>query len=108
MLNNSQILELREALRKAISESYIYSTVEDGGTSNFDTPILRLSKKWSKAEIKEAFLSTGLYPEIENDNTIYILRACQGQGFRRTAMAEAFRDSLRNSGFTSYVDYRTD
>lgn len=108
MISNNQILSLREALKKAVNESYIYSTVEDGGTSNFDTPILQLPKDWSKEEIKEAFISTGLYPEITKDNMIYILRACQGQGFRRTAMAEAFRDSLRSSGFTSYVEYKTD
>ena len=107
MKTKEQILALRVALLKAIAEAEKFSQVDDGGTSNFDTPVIRL-EDWQESEIREAFLLTGLYPDVEKDGIVAILRACLGQGFRRTAMAKAFRDSLRASGYTSYVHYKMD
>ncbi|MBQ7326397.1 MAG: hypothetical protein IJW93_02845 [Clostridia bacterium] len=105
-MKNNKILALRVALLIAVSEADKKKSTEDGGTSNMDTPIIFLPK-WNKSAINEAFQLTGLIPSI-HDNAVYILRACDGQGFRRTAMAEAFRDSLKASGYNAAVDYRMD
>ena len=107
MKTKEQILALRVALLKAVAEAEQHSQDDDGGTSNFDTPVINL-KGWKELEIREAFLLTGLYPDIEKNGIVNILRACLGQGFRRTAMAEAFRDSLKASGYTAYVNYIID
>lgn len=105
MKTQEQIHALRVALLKAVANAEQFSQVEDGGTSNFDTPIVKL-EEWKESEIRRAFLLTGLYPDIEKNGEVHVLRVCLGQGYRRTAMAEAFRDSLRASGYTSYVKYQ--
>ena len=101
-----KILALRVALLIAVSEAEKLKHTEDGGTSNMDTPTIHLPG-WSNQAILEAFKLTGLVPDCRRKK-VYILRACDGQGFRRTAMAEAFCKSLRASGYTSSVDYRID
>ena len=45
---------------------------------------------------------------FRKNNTVEIYNATNGQGYRRTAMAEAFRDSLIKMGFKSYVYYLMD
>ncbi|MBR2343208.1 MAG: hypothetical protein IKA64_03040 [Clostridia bacterium] len=103
----NKILALRCALLIAISESEKHRDTEEGGTSNMDTPVIFLPG-WNATTIREAFILTGLLPDIRKDGAVYILRACEGQGYRRTAMAEAFRDSLKASGYNAGVDYRID
>ena len=105
-MKNEKILALRVALLIAVSEAKKVNDTEDGGTSNLDTPTISLPN-WSSSAISEAFLLTGLVPS-KHGNTVFILRACEGQGYRRTAMAEAFCESLRTSGYTAGVDYRID
>lgn len=105
-MKNEKILALRCALLIAVSEADKAKDTNDGGTCNVDTPILFLPG-WTWAQITEAFQLTGLVPS-RRGSTVYILRACDGQGFRRTAMAEAFRDSLKASGYNAAVDYQMD
>ena len=105
-MKNKKILALRVALLIAISEAEKAKNTEDGGTSNMDTPTIYLPD-WRESVIEEAFQLTGLVPS-RHGSTIFILRACEGQGYRRTAMAEAFCNSLRASGYTAGVDYRID
>ena len=107
MKEHEKITALRTALFKAIEEAGNFRLIDDGGTSNFDTPVIIL-KGWTDSDIRQAFHLTGLTPYIEKNGVIIILKACLGQGFRRTAMAEAFRDSLKNSGYDSYVLYQID
>lgn len=101
-----QIKALSVALVIAKYEAQKFNTTDDGGTSNMDTPVIFLPE-WSESAINEAFKETGLVPS-KHGSAIFILRACEGQGYRRTAMAEAFRDSLKASGYNSAVDYRMD
>lgn len=105
-MNNERILALRCALLIAIYEAEKFKNTDDGGTSNFDTPFVIL-KGWSNKNIKKAFELTGLIPDTNKEIT-YILGACEGQGFRRTAMAEAFRDSLKEDGYNAGVYYQID
>ena len=105
-MKTEKILALRVALLIAVSEAEKVKDTEDGGTSNMDSPTIYLPD-WSESAINEAFQLTGLVPS-RHGSTIFILRACEGQGYRRTAMAETFCESLRASGYTAGVDYRMD
>ena len=107
MKTKEQIEALRVALLRARHEAEKLADVEDGGTCNFDTPYLFLIN-WKNTEIEEAFKLTGLRPYIRSTGQVLVFDACAGQGFRRTAMAEAFRDSLKASGYNAYVEYRMD
>ena len=105
-MESKKILALRVALLIAVSEANKHKNVNDLGTCNMDTPIIFLPK-WRKSDIEKAFNLTGLTPYIEG-SSIHVLRACEGQGFRRTAMAEAFRDSMKEQGYQAVVEYRMD
>ena len=105
-MKNEKILALRVSLLIALSYAQKKKNVDDGGTSNIDTPVLFLPF-WNMSDIEEAFKLTGLVPS-KHGNAIFILRACEGQGFRRTAMAEAFSNSMKEQGYMSGVDYRMD
>lgn len=107
MKTKEQIEALRVALLIARHEAEKLADVEDGGTCNFDTPYLFLVN-WTDEEVNEAFKLTGLRPYIRSTGQVLVFDACAGQGFRRTAMAEAFRDSMRESGYTAYVEYQMD
>ena len=107
MKTKEQIEALRVALLIARHEAEKLADVEDGGTCNMDTPYLFLVN-WENAEIEEAFNLTGLRPYIRSTGQVLVFDACAGQGFRRTEMARAFRDSMRESGYTAYVEYRMD
>ncbi len=106
-MTKKSINDLHFALLAAKIKAYDLIETEDNGTCNFDSPILILEKEWSDKDIREAFNGTGLQYLREKD-TIEIYNATDGQGYRRTAMAEAFRDSLVKMGYKSYVYYQMD
>lgn len=107
-MSNVRILSLRYALQIALVEAQKLKNVEDGGTCNFDTPTLTLASEWSDADVNKVFKSTGLRPYKVAKNVYHVLGAVEGQGFRRTAMAEAFRDTLVQLGYASSVYYQMD
>lgn len=102
----NEILALRLALILAKQEAEKFKNTDDGGTCNLDLPVLTLTQ-WHNLDIDEAFKGTGLWAHIEK-NCVFICGAVDGCGFKRTAMAEAVRDSLKQSGYTAYVHYRID
>jgi hypothetical protein len=104
--SQNEILALRIALISAKKASHDVSNTDDGGTCNLDMPILILPK-WNKEDIELAFSGTGLWSCIEK-GLVYICGATEGCGFRRTAMAEAMRDSLKEMGYNAYVHYKID
>lgn len=101
-------LELKSALLIAKIEADKLKDTDDGGTCNFDTPTLKLPSEWTDWMLEVAFLHTGLSYERINKETIHVLGAVEGQGFRRTAMAEAFSNKLCELGYVSYVCYQMD
>ena len=103
-----KILALRCALLIAYSEALKQKDIEDGGTCNFDTPTLILPSEWNKANINEAFKLTGFQAYKVRENVYHVLGAVEGQGYRRTAMAETFRDTLIKLGYNSGVYYQMD
>ena len=107
-MKTERILALRCALLIAYSEAQKHKEIDDGGTCNFDTPTLKLTSEWKESDVNEAFKLTGLQYYKVDEDYYHILGACEGQGFRRTEMAKAFRDSLKEQGYTSYVHYQMD
>ena len=108
MMNVLKILELKNALLIAKAEADKLRDTNDGGTCNFDSPTLSLPSEWSKDMLDFAFMRTGMRYYRISKETIEILDAVEGQGFRRTAMAEAFRDKLRELGYVANVHYQID
>ena len=107
-MKETRILALRCALLIAHYEAQQLKDMEDGGTCNFDTPTLKLTSEWKEADVNKAFNLTGLQPYKVEKGYYHILGACEGQGFRRTAMAEAFRDCMVQLGYVSHVHYQMD
>ena len=101
-----KILELKSALLIAKIEADKLKDTDDGGTCNFDTPTLKLPSEWTSLMLDVAFKNTGMSYERVSKETIHILGAVEGQGFRRTAMAEAFSEALTKQGYVSYVYYQ--
>ena len=102
------IHSLAAALIRGKIEANKFAESDDGGTSNFDTPALILGSEWSEEAIQRAFSLAGLRPYKITKRIYHVLDAVQGQGYRRTYMAQAFRDSLKTSGYNAVVDYRID
>lgn len=110
MATDKQINELGIALSRAKEVANQYANVEDTGTCNFDTPQIFLAG-WRPVEVQRAFASADLWYEAKTSgNTLIVdIYGClRGQASRRTQMAEAMRDSLRNDGYESYVYYQMD
>ena len=110
MATDRQIKELSVALLKALDFAKTFDETEDGGTCNFDTPQIILSG-WTRDCVERAFRDTGLRFDVEKSGRLIIVSVfgcSNGQGNRRTTMAEAFRDSLRSDGFDAYVYYQID
>ena len=101
-------LELKSALMIAKIEAEKLKDIDDGGTCNFDSPTLSLPSEWTKMMLDVAFMNTGMnYTKIGKE-TILISGFLEGQGFRRTAMAEAFSEALNKLGYVSRVYYQMD
>ena len=107
-MNVMKTLELKSALLIAKIEAEKLKDTDDGGTCNFDTHTLKLPSEWTNWMLDVAFQRTGLSYERVSKETIHILGAVEGQGFRRTAMAEAFSEALTKQGYVSYVYYQMD
>ena len=101
------IQNLALALVKARAEASLKALTEDGGTSNFDDPYIIL-KGWKENQVKEACELAKLRLYKLCGSTYEIFGATEGQGFRRTAMAEAFAQSLKSQGYISGVYYVID
>lgn len=95
------------ALKKA-NEDAQKAICKDEGTCNLDKVVLdyrdmKMQKKQVIAAIERAGFICGEYNFCLN-----ILFPIQGCASCRTAMVEAFCNSLRNSGFSCWVYYRID
>lgn len=110
MATEKQIKDLSHALLRAEAHALSYSDVNDDGTCNFDTPQIFL-KGWKPEEVQQAFDGAMLNCDIQKSgrNLVVDIRGCtKGQASRRTQMAEAVRDSLKEDGYESYVYYQMD
>lgn len=108
---NEKIKVLVEALQKARAESLKYKGIDDGGTCNFDCPIIRL-ERWRHTDIEKVNeLAGGGVKLYKWDGHYYNYHICgvgYGQGNRRTKMAEVFYKSMEESGYKVSMYYQMD
>lgn len=99
---------LTRALRRATVASMAHIDDEDGGTCNFDSPVLDYeSSGITKETAKEAVKAAGL--SCYDWEKMLVITGCfSGQGNRRTKMAEAFSKSLESSGLAASMYYQMD
>ncbi len=107
-MTKKEIDKLEMAIMKAEMEAQKYADTEDGGTCNFDTPMVKV-----KATEKQlAQMEWRVFKEGERQpdggTWFQILIRLSGQGNRRTRMAEAAAKSLQESGYNSSVYYAMD
>lgn len=105
--------KLKEALIKAIECAKNAKTEEDGGTCNSDSPVLLYSKMGYQKQktisvIESVGLSCWMPYGIHWKGALILSGMTSGQGYCRTAMAEAFRESLKESEIESGMYYQVD
>lgn len=109
--------EKYEALKKALERAKIIAeqsaTADDGGTCNFDSPTLDyramgMSKQKAIETIKSVGLSCYDWTCGRMVFGLVIVGMTKGQGYCRTAMAEAFCKSLQADGIKSSMYYQMD
>ena len=97
---------IQEAAMAAIIKGKEYEN-NDGGSCNLDTPMVVVPRGIKTRQVKDSngreLLGCGWGAGL------YTVRVpLWGQGYQRTAMAEAARDRLVELGYTSYVRYVMD
>lgn len=105
-------IELTNALIKAKEAAQVYANTEDGGTCNFDSPVIDYREMhMSKAKAAEAIKAAGLRCfewKSWGGIRLVICGIGYGQGNRNTRMAEAAYESLKNSGISASMYYQMD
>lgn len=103
-MTKEEVRLLKIAIDKAKDESMKFANSEDGGSCNFDTPVLSL--KATKTQLQGLPLTKITYGLWKGD--WFVDLPLYGMGNRRTRMAEAIAHSLRESGFDASVYYQLD
>lgn len=108
------IIELKAAVETAQNEAMKLKDTDDGGTCNFDTPIIKLPDGIKPRKNLEGYLDKYNRPMLEKawgrmwKGWYFVNIELHGQGNRRTAMAEAAAKSLEASGLQAGVYYQMD
>lgn len=100
--NEQAVAYLENALCKAQKAAYAVENTPDGGASNFDEVILVTSVK------KYDLHAMDINLELVAKDTYSVDFNLNGQGERRTAMAQAACKALQKSGYKAYVKYILD
>ena len=103
---------LTDALEQAKKVAQAYANTEDGGTCNFDSPVIDYqTMHMSKVKAEEAIRAAGLRSfEWKGFGGIRLV-ICgigKGQGNRNTRMAEAAKESLKLAGIETAMYYQMD
>lgn len=105
-MTTKELDALEYALAKANWAAKVFVNSEDGGTCNFDTPMINIKatkKQISQLDYKLNKCTWGLWK-----GWYFVEIPLSGQGNRRTRMAEAIARSLKNSGYETGVYYQVD
>ncbi len=106
-----ELTNIAEAIKKAVAHAQQFATVDDGGTCNFDSAYLRVpGMRKRQAEDIEALCGVALSLNTYryHGRILQVIGGRSGQGARQTKMAEAMRDSLRESGYETGMWYQAD
>lgn len=102
----NELKALGEALLRAQDAALECANVNDGGSCNFDTPMLLVKMTKKQAETLPVRLEKCEYGLWKG--AWFVNVPLYGMGMRRTTMAEAAAKSLNESGFDSAVYYMLD
>ena len=106
-MKQQDYIALGKALEIAKQKAMAYANYDDGGTCNFDSPLIQLKGTSSKT-LEKWFSEYGVYQLYQGGWYIIGCRVLCGQGYRRTKMAEEFAETLKQLGYTCYVHYVMD
>lgn len=103
--------KLRDDLIAAYAETEYLEQTEDGGTCNFDAPVLHLDR-WNAKKIKQAAEEAGSGAFRWTCGKFMMgwvfATKSSGQANRRTRRAEAISDALKAKGYDASVYYAMD
>lgn len=106
-----KVVKLSDALKRANIEALKFSNIDDGGSCNFDSPVIKLLR-WKDSEIKHASLlaSVDVGHQLSGwwKGYRFVSSVMYGQGYRRTRMAEAAKKSLEADGYDVSMYYQMD
>lgn len=110
-MNLEKVNKLIEAIERANKAALSIENNEDGGTCNFDTPIIKLDR-WTEEELhhvkKQTDVSIGDKLSGYHKGYRFVFTEMEGQANRRTRMAEAAKKSLQNDGYDVSMYYQMD
>ncbi|MEG1758374.1 MAG: hypothetical protein RR235_07970 [Oscillospiraceae bacterium] len=102
--------QLTEDLKAAVESTASLEWSEDGGTCNFDAPILILPR-WQEEKVQAAAKAAGcgawMWP-CRGNKCFIISIPSSGQANRRSRRAEAVKDELRARGYNTGMYYHMD
>ena len=102
--------KLSEDLKAAIAYGLEHMGMDDGGTSNFDAPTIRLPG-WDEKKVGAAARAAGsgcfVWDLWGSKSYVFSIRGA-GQGYTRTNAAEAARDYLKSLGYDAGMYYQMD
>jgi hypothetical protein len=98
--------KLMNDIAYAAAVAIMYDEVEDGGSCNFDTPMVELKLTKKEREAVAEFLTP--VGERGYKNWYFVEVSLCGQGNRRTKMAEAAAQTLAEAGYNASVYYQLD
>lgn len=102
--------KLAQDLREALEYGKTMAGDDDGGTSNFDSPTIELTR-WNKDLVEQAAREAGLSCSgwVFSGVKRYIFSVPGvGQGYTRTNAAEAMSLFLRERGYDAGMYYQMD
>jgi len=109
-MTKKELMQFAADLKKAEEYAAQYSNTEDGGTSNFDAPAVKLKATETQIEkvCKPAMKWRKRDPQ--DGKTWFVLFGAKrdGQGNRNTRMAEAISKKLAEFGYETTVYYEMD
>lgn len=100
--------KLIRALNRAAIASAAHAEDEDGGTCNFDSPVLDYAAAGLSRDDAERIIGSVGLASYDWEKMLVITGCFSGQGNRRTKMAETFMHSMIESGFPSCMYYQMD
>ncbi len=99
--------KLRKDIIDALLTTHDLEYTEDGGTCNFDSPVLILSR-WNADKLQRAAEEAGARMWRWHNSSWVLSFGSTGQANRRTRRAEAIERELRNRGYETGMYYQMD
>lgn len=103
--------KLRDDLKSAYAETAHLENTEDGGTCNFDSPVLHL-ERWNADKIEQAAKEAGGSARKWTSGRMVMgwvfSPNSSGQGNRRTRRAEAISAAMKARGYSAGMYYQMD